>query len=474
MATDKHIHYRPSTQRFVSAAVQHPGNPHIIPEAPWEVHIGYNSQYRNPNTGCYQLWYQAFSGKKANERTHQCVVCYAESVDGVNWIKPNLGLYSYNGIAETNIVLLGNGGFSCRYGAGVIVDENSKEPEKKYKMAYFDWNMSGGKEFPGLCIAFSADGIKWNKYPHAPVLISSYGSRGDETPLRYERGKEWLVPLSISDAVDPFYDFEKECWAIYGKMWIDGPDGRMFWKHAMGRTESIDFIQWSKPELILTPDEYDDDYLEFHASPVFYYEGLYFSLIQVLNRKNNGGTLEIELAVSDDGLKWERPFRRQPFISKSGKLFDCGSILTNSTPIILDDEIRIYFGGVSGGVVSGDDYNMATGIGYAVIKKDRFAGIKPINNIGQITLKSIDFDGYSNIYINADASSGKVAGEILDEDGYRIPGFTREDAIPLQNVDNTRCLLSWKDRSLRELGRGNFKLRLYIENASIFAVYVLK
>ncbi|MDC0936964.1 hypothetical protein OAS39_11815 [Pirellulales bacterium] len=46
--------------------------------------------------------------------------------------------------------------------------------------------------------------------------------------------------------MDPFYDPRLERFAAYGKMWIDGPDGGMYFKHAMGRIESKDFIHWSK------------------------------------------------------------------------------------------------------------------------------------------------------------------------------------------------------------------------------------
>ena len=35
------------------------------------------------------------------------VVCYAESPDGIRWIKPNLGLFEWQGSKENNIIWLG-------------------------------------------------------------------------------------------------------------------------------------------------------------------------------------------------------------------------------------------------------------------------------------------------------------------------------------------------------------------------------
>ena len=50
----------------------------------------------------------------------------------------------------------------------------------------------------------------------------------------------------------------------------------MGWKHGMARTQSNDFVHWSTPELLLTPDDDDPPHMEFHSAPVFYLDGAYF------------------------------------------------------------------------------------------------------------------------------------------------------------------------------------------------------
>ena len=153
----------------------------------------------------------------------------------------------------------------------------------------------------------------------------------------------------MSDAVDAMWDPVRKVYAIYGKMWIDGPDGGMFWKHAMGRIESTDFVNWSDPELVLAPDDHDPSHVEFHTSPVFYHAGRYFALKQNLDRGTGGGTINIELAVSVDGRNWSRPFQNDYVLPRGdGDAFDGGSIFTNATPVVLDDEIRFYYGAYSG------------------------------------------------------------------------------------------------------------------------------
>ena len=51
--------------------------------------------------GRYRLYYRA--GGKAQRLTNQ-VTCLAVSEDGINWSKPNLGLYEFKGSKSNNIV----------------------------------------------------------------------------------------------------------------------------------------------------------------------------------------------------------------------------------------------------------------------------------------------------------------------------------------------------------------------------------
>ena len=270
-----------------------------------------------------------------------------------------------------------------------------------------------------------------------------------------------------------FYDSGRKAFVCYGKMWIDGPDGKMFWKHAMGRTQSADFIHWSRPELVLTPDDLDPSYAEFHTVPVFFYQGCYFACPQILNRAERGGVMDIELAVSRDGFRWERPFRKPFFLPRSsGGQFDSGSIFTSSTPVFLEDEIRFYYGGYSEGATGGDDYNMASGIGLATMPRDRFAGIRPQDKIGQVTLKPMEFKNCNSISINAAAKSGAIWCEVLDADGFRVHGFAREDAVPMSG-DSLRHGVRWKEKPVSQLASGSYMLRFHLENAEIFAVSLI-
>src|SRR5207247_1556144 len=110
---DHEILYRSGTKRVLQPLKRHSHKALIDQTRPWEVAIGYTSVYRNPVSGKYQLWYQAYAGNRAGDRRLKCVVCYAESKDGIHFNRPKLDLFPYKG-EKTNIVLVGNGGHGDR------------------------------------------------------------------------------------------------------------------------------------------------------------------------------------------------------------------------------------------------------------------------------------------------------------------------------------------------------------------------
>ena len=504
-ADDDDVLYRPGTIKRVVELKKHAGNPIIAPDKPWETMLGWTSVWRDPQTGKYQLWYQAYQERHTEDKLLKNVVCYAESGDGVTWTKPNLGLFPFYEQKDTNIVLLGaRGGYGERYCNSVVVDPRDPDPQRRYKMAYYDWVPAEGEAGgSGTHVAFSPDGIHWTKYAGGIVTKSSFGSKGLETPFADESGyvetklkdgrlrRAWRSPLCMSDALDVLYDPRREAFVGYGKMWTPAPDGTLAWKHAMGRIESRDFLHWSKPELVLTVNDRDPAQLEFHTSPVFFYNGMYFSMNQILDRA--AGTMDAEFMSSRDGVRWDRSLAGAFAISRGAAgRFDAGSVITNGTPVMLEKEMRFYYGGYRGSAIGGVGFSEVTGakeylsgIGLAVTPRDRFVavGINPkspvkgqkkdqpqlVNTIGNVTLRALDLTGVKTITLNADASNGKAWIEVLNEDGYRLRGFTKADAVPMSD-DDIAHEARWKEKQLTDLSPGRYLLRVHLEKADLFAV----
>lgn len=499
LVDDHDVLYRSGTERVARPADRHSNVALVVPEKPWEFMLGWTGIYRNPDTGKYQLWYQSYLSKQPGlDKPYQSIICYAESDDGIHFTKPDLGLFPFKEEKQTNIVMIGNDipGAGDRYGCSVIVEPNEKDPSRRYKMVYYDWSVIDGQVHPGLHVAFSPDGVHWTSYK-GPLRNSPYARNpqqpfADEPPVVVTpvAGKlpkmSFRYPLEMSDACEVSWDPSRKVYVIYGKMWCDSPDGSTAWKHVMGRLQSTDFVHWSKPQMILTPDDRDPPDRDFHTTPVFFYNDTYFCLNQLLNRKDQG-TIDIELATSRDGLRWERLYRDELFLphNPANDVFDGRAVLTNSSPVFLDDEIRFYYGAYNISPIGGgyEKYKVPpkTGVGLASIPRDRFGGIKPVavsdqktlskplTNIGQATFRPLDLAGVTEIVINADASKGNVRVEVLNDEGYRVRGFAKDDATPLTG-DSLRHKVAWKGKSLGDLPAGSYMLRVHLDNATLYAV----
>jgi len=475
LVDDKQVLYRSGTQRVFHSLNRHEENPVIAATKPWEKTIAYCSVHRDEQTGKYQMWYQSWPGNRS-VAGEKCYLCYATSDDGMNWVKPVLGLIEFNGNKENNLVM------PVGYGGSVLFDPRDPDPGGRYKSAL--WEQI--KPY-GTALAFSPDGIHWTKYSGNPVIKGSHGEYiqppYEDDPV-IDSGSQG-PPLSTSDVIDLIWDEKPQVYAIYAKTWLDGPEGVMHWKRAVVRTESKDFINWTKPQLVMAADEFDSDWgehemlrnaggggsggIQFHSGPAFCYKDMYFSMLQVMDASGTGN-MPVELAISHDGYNWERPFRGRFFLPPldNKSRFDASLIWSNATPVFLKDEIRFYYGAY-GRPWNFSDGEQISGIGFATLPRDRFAGVSPIDEVGQITFREMDLKNCQVISLNADATGGTIRAEILNADGYRVRGYSRDDAVVIRG-DSFRHRLAWKNCDIRELPAGMYKLRLHLENAEVFAV----
>jgi len=87
---------------------------------------------------------------------YQFYLCYAESVDGISWTRPNLGLVEFDGSTENNILLRKNGAFEP------FKDTNPDCPaDQRYKALTAN----------GTLYAWaSPDGLRWSPMREEPVI----------------------------------------------------------------------------------------------------------------------------------------------------------------------------------------------------------------------------------------------------------------------------------------------------------------
>lgn len=577
-----------------------------LERAYWESQIAFVSVYRRPDnisvgsgvgqlpaSPRYQMWYQGHTANKTSDRRKKSNVCYAYSEDGLKWIRPGrtpgsnyqmtpgLGLhdfvfnvrknadnslttinppnpadvtqdaadgsYQYFSNDETNIVMIGSGGYGERFDNSVLVEPYEPDPNRKYKMMFYDWTcesefLNDNSTFPnnvtrhpnpdpdrigaGLQVAFSPDGIHWTKvvgdssspgHP-GPAILSrnAFNATGqppttvahDNDPLDFWESSpgyyRWQIPFSMADAYDVMYDPVRHKYVSYSKAWVQGPSGELTWKHAMGRIESSDFVHWSTPEPILTTGDKDPDNVMFHTSPAFYYEGLYLSLNQIYTNPALTGpadalaeNVDIELMSSRDGIRWDRNFIGQTILPRGAidpskpldagyyKEFDSADIFTNSCPIVLDSEIRFYYGG----------YGLKSGVGLATVERDRIVGLQAKEGFGtgstsylagQVTLRKVNLTGINAIAVNGTVDAGgSIKVELLNRDGNPIPGYTLANSTGLTTnatppYDSTSLPSDPLNRKVAWTGSGSLSglsaadraecfIRLHLKNAEVFS-----
>lgn len=83
---------------------------------------------------------------------------------------------------------------------------------------------------------------------------------------------------------------------------------------------------------------------------------------------------------------------------------------------------------------------------------DRFAGLRPIGAIGQVTLDLIQQSGDAELTRNAHAEDS-IRVEVLTVAGYRIPNFTRQDSVVIKG-DSLRHRIGWNNRTTKDLRNG--------------------
>ena len=249
-----------------------PAGPAIRFDRPWE---GSTSAYVTvfEDGGLYRMYYRGSPGTGASERT-----CYAESDDGAEWRKPDLGLFDWQGSARNNIVWDGLGTHNFTPFKDPRPDV---PPEERYKA------VGRGVGRKNTLHGFvSADGLRWNPVAADPVFTEG---RFDSQNLA-------------------FWDPNRRKYRCYYRTPYQGVRG-------IGVVESDDFRNWKDSRLItLDPPDAEHFYtnatLPYFRNPALYlaFPKRFFPRRRRLADHPAEGISEAVLLSSRDGLHFDRTF----------------------------------------------------------------------------------------------------------------------------------------------------------------------
>lgn len=161
--------------------------------------------------------------------------------------------------------------------------------------------------------------------------------------------------------------------------------------------------------------------------------------------------MPVELAVSRDSETFHHvlPGQRVIPVGDAGA-FDALTILP-TTPVILDDEIRLYYGGGSEAVGRDGKTRWRALPGLATLRRDGFTSLRIRDAKKPGMLQTIPFDSPRSRALYVNANCGREAALRVElanaATGKPIPGFAISDSLPLQG-DHLRAAVKWKSHNL--------------------------
>ncbi len=386
-------------------------------DMPWE---GDGTDYFNffCDEGLFRMYYLAWSitqNGKTNPGPH--CVCYAESNDGIHWVRPNLGLCEFAGSKENNIILDSTIQYFDNF--YVVKDTNPAcKPAEKYKAVGESHYADGNSVY--LRAFYSPDAIHW-------------------TP-----GQE----ISNTDSYDTvnvvFYDPRLELYVLYVRGFHDGADGEGV--RDIRRLTSPDFLQWTESKQISFNDDLDTalytNVISMYPRAPHIYTGFPTRYIERKEWTKNydrlcGREKRVErfnksrrygLVVTDcifmssrDGKYWTR--YQDPFLTpgpENGRNWvygDCypavGFVETPSSNRGADDELSML-------VFENHWQGIPTELYRYTIRKDGFAGLCADWQGKTAVTKELVFTGNTMVLNFATSARGGLYVTITDEDGNSI------------------------------------------------------
>lgn len=465
-------------QRVVNQPARCPQNPVVQGEYPWEkasVSV-YGTALYDEERGCFRLWYLCTPGPPPSGRpwvevggyrrvTNCTLVGYATSQDGLHWEKPFLHQLSFEGSTENNLIRIG---IDNPEGISVLFDPHDPDPSRRFKAFFWDRRVSPPddptdmeesrdsahvpalpqvpKEPPGLTpeqaagglwVAFSPDGLSWQT--HGPVL---------------PQGSDTTQAVVYDPKIKKYVAF-----------------GRFGFGRNVARTESEDFLHWTEPQLVLTTDEQDGPAAQIYGMPTDLYEGLYLGMFWIY-REGTDGKIDTQLAVSRDGLHWQRVANRQTFLPNAPEgARDDGMSRVVGRYIVRGDTLYLYYSMVNG-PHRGPKFptverKFPPAIGLVTLRRDGFVSLDAGETAGTLLTQPFVLPA-GQLSLNANASQGEVQVTVCDAEGQPLPGLERSRPI---TGDQPRAVVEWPGASLESLEGQTVRLRFTLRRAKLFSYW---
>jgi hypothetical protein len=351
---------------------KHPANPVVPRGAPGSADARgvqfYGSVIRE--NGKFRLWYVAFDDDRENKvASARWRAAYAESDDGVKWVKPNLGLVDFRGSKDNNIIS------TSPYPLGfvnvkVLKDDEDPDPARRYKISshvYFRQERRLGTLAPFV----SADGLTWKM----------------ETPVKSTKAElpenALALPKIHFEPSGGLYKWDGMFFAS-GQNSMDAP--RPYHGRVARVYQSPDFKNWSQTSAIslVRPQQHTLLGSGRSREGEQVHEG-----ISVWNRGNvllgifgiwHGAkewkdvTIDLGFAVSNDGVAFREPAHEWTFLKRGEDgAWDQGGLIQGQGFENVGEQTYVYYGAWD--PRHWEEEPPRGGVGIAMLPRDRFGDL---------------------------------------------------------------------------------------------------
>jgi len=419
----------------------HPGEPvpGVALEATeaWEdwPHL-FGSVLFDPHERIYKMWYQVLNPQVGRDGGNRYFVCYAESTDGRRWVKPKLGLVSFQGNADNNIFRPEEAELP-----NVFLDPQDPDPQRRFKMLV--WLRPGGHT-----LFASPDGRRWTKLgggvpsPDLMPADERISSAADTNVVIYDPlGKRYL---------SAYRTYPKHSHGFFQGSRRRGVGISVSPRLADG---------WSPIRTTIRADDLDDarvarlaragdprpDWSEPYVLTPFAYGNHYVGLVSMLDYVDGddmvAGGGDLEIAFSHDGLDWRRPERRQSAVRRAtgDELFPCYAAVT--PPLVIEGRLWQFHSEANGAHPAKPVPRSR--IRAASWRIDGFASLGTEGDEpGLLTTTPLVRRGARLTLNAAVAAGGSVVVELLDADGRPLAGRSAAEAVPIRG-DGSALAANW-------------------------------
>ena len=439
-------------------------------DRPWEDIYMYNPVVIKEGHR-YRMWY------RAKYLARPFLTAYAESLDGIHWVKPNLGLIEFDGSRDNNIIwpIAGADGRSF----SVFKDGNPDAPADARYKAITNLNeiTESGKRRAVIYGLASPDGLRWrhlHKEPMVKALVEDPQFDSHNIALWdsvrrhyaiYARG--WYrkgLPPPGSDRVGRTAD------TVTMKL-PSGETREMTHIRDIRRYVSKDFANWSQQEYIGLGEAPMEHLYKNSATPYYRDPGLVFMFPKrfLPTRKADPdwehiGLSDIVFMFSRDGLNFDRRYMEAFLRPGQNPLAWHERSIHVGTGLVPtgEREMSLYF------IEHGKTSRMS--IRRGVLRVDGLVSLRAPYSGGTVLSRPLTFSGSRLVLNYSTSAAGQVRVEIQDETGAPLPGFGMDDCPEIYG-DEIGRVVSWRSGSdLTSLAGRTVRLRIEMKDADLFSL----